>query len=893
MRRNFLLVLGASGLVLLLLSGCQNSKQENSLTALDQETMDKNVLTQEDNGYQGGGGLNAGEANILSDFYYNAAKKAAQDGQVRKAFELASLALKQNPNNSQAQALQQELASQISQSSTVGGSRASDVGLTFKRQVDVERVKIQQAQLEIKNRITRGQEAMQTENFDKAIRDFEGGLEIIRWMPYPADVAQDKDKLVHLIDLAKDRQKQKEAAQFRIQQDDAYQQDLIEEQRRRRYLEDRVRHLFVEANKNFEAERYGQAEKLAEEIIRLDPNNEDALKLKDISVGARHAKQDEDLVDRYAEEWKLAIEHADMGQVPQIDIVKFPNTTEWARIQNRAESETSISEETQEPPENVEIRNRMKNTKVTLDFTDTPLGQVIAFLQDVSGVNMIIDPSVTENGEEEINITLAVQEVQLEQALNLILTFKNLAMTIEDGVLIISSQEKARGKTILQLFDVRDLTGGVNDFPGQKLALSTDETGDGGFAGGVVATDEGGGKGVTITAEDLENLIRENISRASWEEDETVSLTIRNGTMIVKQRSDVLKQIDNLLNDLRKSTGLLVTIETRFITIDDDFLEDVGVDFRGLGGGLADSLLTPGNDELPLTVPPATGVSGDTLTELNGGAQPGTVAILDDVLFGTSASPAGAGTGGSSGLFFNDNSDGDLRSRIENLFGGALGSTSTLFADGGLSFTYSFIDDFELNAILRAVRKTDRINVVTAPKLTAFNTQRANISVLNQVAYIRDFDVEVAQNAFIADPLIGYIQDGVVLDVRPIVSSDKKYITLELRPQVAELEARPIPTFTSTLSGMATVVLEIPSIRLQSVETTVTVPDGGTVMLGGLTRTQETDLKSGIPWLMNIPIVNFFFSRKGKLYTKRNMIILVTAHITAMEEIEPKLGTHR
>lgn len=891
MRRNYLLVLGAFGWFLFFLSGCQNSKTENqNLAALDEEEMEKQILLQNEK-KENQGGLKQGEARILSDFYFNSAQKAFQNGELRKAFELVNLALKQDPNNQKARDLQRELAAQINKGALGASDREIDLSVTFGNVVDVEKVKIQQAQLEIKSRINRGQEYMKESNYDQAIRSFEGGLEIIRWMPYPADVAADKNELIHLINLAKERRKQQESERLRTQQDKAFEQDIVEEQRRRKYLEDRIRHLFVEANKNFEKERYEQAERLADEILVLDPTNEDAKKLKDISIGARHSKNDRDLLDRYSEEWKLSIERANWAQIPQTEIVKFPNAEEWERIHNRSLQESTVGDEEQEPAENIEIRNRLKNTKVTLDFSDTPLAQVVNFLQDVSGINMIVDPSVYEAGEEELNIDLQVQDLQLENALNLILTLKKLAMNIENGVLVIASTEKARGKKKLQLFDVRDLTGGINDFPGQTLSLQAGDEESGNI--GATATEEEGTQ-PTITAEDLENLIKGNIAAASWDEEGSY-MTIRNGTMIVKQRDDVLSQIDGLLKDLRKSTGLLVTIETRFVTIDDDFLEDVGVDFRGLGGGLNDILPpggTSGDEELPLA-DGALGLPAETITRLNGGPDLGTVALLDDIAFGTDGAPTGAGTGGSSGIFFNDNSDGDMRGRIENLFSGALGSTSTLFSNGGTSFAFTFLDDFELNAILRAVRKTDRINLVTAPKLTAFNTQRANISVLNQVAYIRDFDVEVAQNAFIADPLIGYVQDGVVLDVRPIISSDKKYITLELRPQVAELEARPIPTFTSTLAGMATVVLEIPSIRLQSVETTVTVPDGGTILLGGLTRTQETDLKSGIPWLMNIPIVNFFFSRKGKLYTKRNLVILVTAHITSMEEVEPKLGTQR
>ena len=57
---------------------------------------------------------------------------------------------------------------------------------------------------------------------------------------------------------------------------------------------------------------------------------------------------------------------------------------------------------------------------------------------------------------------------------------------------------------------------------------------------------------------------------------------------------------------------------------------------------------------------------------------------------------------------------------------------------------------------------------LTAPSLTVYNTQRANITVVNQISFVQDFDVEVAQTSFIADPVIGVIQDGIMLNFRAL-----------------------------------------------------------------------------------------------------------------------------
>jgi len=196
--------------------------------------------------------------------------------------------------------------------------------------------------------------------------------------------------------------------------------------------------------------------------------------------------------------------------------------------------------------------------------------------------------------------------------------------------------------------------------------------------------------------------------------------------------------------------------------------------------------------------------------------------------------------------------------------------------------------------ILRATEKSERIQQVTASRITVYDTQRGNISVLNQVAYVQDYEVEIAQASNIANPVIQTIQDGVVLDVRPVVSADRRFITLELRPTVAML-TRPIATFSTSLasgppgvSQNAPVVIQIPEIQVSRVRTTVVMPDGGTLLIGGLKFYEQTTETSGIPLISNIPILNFFTSRKGTYVSKRNLLVLITAEIVPLEELEPQ-----
>ena len=167
-----------------------------------------------------------------------------------------------------------------------------------------------------------------------------------------------------------------------------------------------------------------------------------------------------------------------------------------------------------------------------------------------------------------------------------------------------------------------------------------------------------------------------------------------------------------------------------------------------------------------------------------------------------------------------------------------------------------------------------------------FNTQRANLTVVNQLSYIQDFDVEVAQTSFIADPIVGIIQDGLTLDVRPTVSNDRRYITLELQPTVANL-VEPIPTFATTLaSSFAPVIIQLPELRLQQARVTVRIPDKGSILIGGLKNISTEDRASETPWIARIPVLSFFFSRKGRSDEISHLMILVRAEITDLREQE-------
>jgi general secretion pathway protein D len=486
--------------------------------------------------------------------------------------------------------------------------------------------------------------------------------------------------------------------------------------------------------------------------------------------------------------------------------------------------------------------------------------EVVKFIQTTRNIDIVVDPQVQPE-LESIPISLKLVDTPVANALDVLNRIAGGLIYIVDGSVVMVTKpdsDKARGKPGVKVHAVGDLTVPLTNFIAPNLQLlpaGAEEDEDNPRFG--MSTE-----GVTPFGgvDELMGLVQNNVANEEYWSSEGVSIaTSGTDKLVVIAEPKVQEQVAKFLNDLRGFAGIVVTIETRFLTVTDNFLQDIGVDIRGIGNGT-----------------------------------PGTLALLDDVTNGlVNNASAGFDNGGiglpanasgrpSTGAFFSNGSKGDFRSRSENVFDRALGSSITNV--GGALIQYTLVDDTNLSFTLQAVEKNQQGRVLQAPSVTVYNTQRANITLINQLTFIQDFDVEVAQTAFIADPIIGIIQDGLVLDVQPTVSHDRKYITLQLKPTIATL-IRPIPTFTTSLGAFTTpVTIQIPEMKVERAATTVRVPDRGTLLLGGLKNIRLNDLRSETPWFSSIPFASFFFGRHGTSQEMNNLMVIVKATITDLQE---------
>jgi len=145
-----------------------------------------------------------------------------------------------------------------------------------------------------------------------------------------------------------------------------------------------------------------------------------------------------------------------------------------------------------------------------------------------------------------------------------------------------------------------------------------------------------------------------------------------------------------------------------------------------------------------------------------------------------------------------------------------------------------FLDDAQVNQLLRASEKAPNSAVLAAPRITLFNGQRAYVRVTSLRAYVRDYTaVRTPQGDIRYDPVNAVAESGLAMDVQATASADRRYVTLTLRPMVSALLGMKRTPWLSRPSG-SNLIIEEPRIKVSEMQTTVTVPDHATVLLGGL-----------------------------------------------------------
>ena len=232
--------------------------------------------------------------------------------------------------------------------------------------------------------------------------------------------------------------------------------------------------------------------------------------------------------------------------------------------------------------------------------------------------------------------------------------------------------------------------------------------------------------------------------------------------------------------------------------------------------------------------------------------------------------------------------------------GGALSSSvaQAALVNPALAVGLSFVDDIQVDLLIEATQADQRNSVLTAPRLTLFNGQRSWISVAEGITYISDLVPVTGDASGAFDPITNVVYSGFVLDIEGVISADRRYVTMTVSfnlNQNVEFEDVPVTGAAGGggLGGGRAAnffgVIQLPRLQGTQIRTTVSVPDKGTILLGGQRTVTEVEIEAGVPVLSKIPVVNRFFTNRLTSKEEMTMLLLIRPEIIIQRENEDEL----
>ncbi|MGD8539257.1 MAG: type IV pilus secretin PilQ [Candidatus Aminicenantes bacterium] len=410
---------------------------------------------------------------------------------------------------------------------------------------------------------------------------------------------------------------------------------------------------------------------------------------------------------------------------------------------------------------------------LSMKFKDADLRDVILYLADFAGLNVVFDPEVRGT------VTVDLKDTPWDQALDIILRINKMGKTLEGNVLRIASTEVlAREKEAERRLQEAQVIAGPTVVKTFTLSYSR--------------------------ASEVEGLLRSKMSeRGEMIVDE------RTNTLIITEVRDSMEVLERLINVFDTATPQ-VSIEARIVEATSTFIRNLGVQwgFRGINDPFY-------GNQTSLQFPNRTLVDGALI-------------------------PQGITTKGVGGP----------------LGGYGINLPAPAFTTAmGLSMA-NVLDTFRIDMALTALETSGEGRIISAPKVTTQNNQEAEIIQGRQIP------VQTVANFTVTTR---YVNAALELRATPQITAEGTIIMyIELRNNAAD--------FANLVNG-------IPPITTQSAQTTVMVPNGGTTVIGGIYRTEDSITREKVPLLHKIPILGNLFKSFARTKQTRELLIFITPRI--------------
>ena len=514
------------------------------------------------------------------------------------------------------------------------------------------------------------------------------------------------------------------------------------------------------------------------------------------------------------------------------------------------------------------VTEKMKTIRLPEGFVarDEPLDRALTKLSSLSqtydkdqkGVNIV---PVTDGGESP-TVNLQLRDVTVFQALDYLCKRVGYSFSVSPSGIVEVRKDAGDGLLDTQFFELTQAA--VVKMTGQGLNTTA--------PGGAAANPFGGAGGAAgpTDGNPQEMAIKSFLTRSGVPFEPPATLSFDGTRLIVTQSPKNLDRVKNIIR--RYSDIKQVHIEAKFIEVEQKALNELGVNW---------------------TLAPTAGGNGN----VNAGSN---LRSINRVFAQNNTPPKN--------LTINSQiTQGGVTTNNTQTFPNVAPSFPGGMNLGNLANTYtgtvSVLGQETLAVAIRAIEESAGSDLMSSPSLTVLDGKTAVIKVAQLLRYPQaygDIQSNVGQGGgggalgatstsvaiTAGTPQDFTVQEvGVTLEVTPTVAADDS-IALNLKPKVTEFEGFVEYGGTSVaLTGGVTVTVPSgffqPIFSTREVTTDVTVFDGATVVIGGLTREEVKTVDDKVPVLGNLPLIGAAFRSTGKSVQKRSLMVFVTANLVS------------
>ncbi len=760
-------------------------------------------------------------------------------------------------------------------------------------------------------------------------------------------------ELMTQIEAAREAHRQE---QLRIQEEQMIAQRDAEERAERERRAAEIEQLLIQVRDFQMEQKYQEAMQIIERILFMDEGNPAALALRDaLSTAILWQSY---LFDERYREFTFAWQNQQNRQASTAPMPNFGpgdrSTTglmvypaDWPSLSiMRTSSAGFLDNEA-----NRRVAAALDQT-IPVEFKNHRLAQVVEFLETVTNVNIQPDwKNLSCIGvEPDDTVNLSMNNIPVYTVLDHVLgqlggdEISTPRYAIQDGLVVISSEEAIRQFVYTEVYDIRDLLFKVPYFdnaPTMDLdsvlahganrglaeasrgsmgashgARPSAGEGDGHFSGMdefFREPEENAEESRDQLVEKIVNVLQNSVDPEGWADfgGDTGRISELNGNLVITQTPRNHQNIQGLLSQLREIRALQINIEARFLTVAMNWFEKIGFDldlffntnntafqqakavdplfhlsdfFTG-GGRLKDPLIF---DSFSNTNAFANQIAFGQQFGIPTGAPPTDITYITGPV-----GPPIRPTEGWSPINFQQ----DSLNLVDLLGGfGADSFAGTILATNpALSVGIQFLDDVQVDLLIQATQADRRNVILTAPRLTLFNGQRAWVLVGTQQAIVSALIPIVGDASGAFQPVLTSLTDGVVMDVEAVISADRRYVTLTIITGVREIVAIETLEFTGAAGGGGLVggganefsgSISLPEVEVSLVNTSASVPDRGTLLIGGQRLIEEVEVEAGVPVFSKIPWINRFFTNRVTSKDESTLLILIRPEIIIQQENE-------